>query len=84
MVRIGRSLMRRGAGAGVVGDMMREDSWAGWRHDVDMVVEVEETEFGIGSIHVASGGVVGGSGGREVGKMGFAEMTLLRRRMPKR
>jgi len=69
--------------AGVADDTKREDSWVGWRHDVVDRVE-EEMESGTGSTHVENGGAAGGSGGMEVGKMGFVEMTLLMRRMSKR
>jgi len=68
--------------AGVADDTKREDSWVGWRHDVvDRVVELGS---GTGSTLVENGGAAGGSGGMEVGKMGFVEMTLLMRRMSKR
>ena len=72
-----------GAADAVVGDMTMADNLVGWRHDV--VDRAEERVFGRGSSHVANGGEEEeGSGGMEVGKMGFGEMTLPRRRRLKR
>jgi hypothetical protein len=81
-VRNGTCVGMSGAADAVVGDMTMADNLVGWRHDV--VDRVEERAFDRGSSHVANGGEEEGSGGMEVGKMGFGEMTLPRRRRLKR